>query len=266
MYKEEILLQTAISEKEKICKIVQELKSSIKQLPNGNLRIVTKGKNTEYYHITKKGDSLGKYLPKSQETLASQIIQKKYNQKVVVALEQEINTLTNFINHYKHDEKYKIYTKLSDQRKKLLIPLLPDKQTFIENWKHQKFTQKEPPIDQSFQTNNHQFVRSKSELIIANTLENLKIPYHYEFPVKITETKILHPDFFCLNPRTCQQFFWEHLGKMDDPVYTENVIYRLQLLSRKNIILGQNLIITMESKNHPLTTKIIEDTIQSFLL
>ena len=96
-------------------------------------------------------------------------------------------------------------------------------------------------------------------------LNNKGIPYHYEVPVKINSSITFHPDFFCLNKRTRQEFYWEHCGKMDDPEYSGDLVRRLTLYAQKNIIPGKNLILTMETLKTPLNTKDVERTIETFL-
>ena len=39
----------------------------------------------------------------------------------------------------------------------------------------------------------------------------------------------LHPDFYCLNLRTRQEFAWEHFGMMDDPDYASTTAEKLRL-------------------------------------
>ena len=75
-----------------------------------------------------------------------------------------------------------------------------------------------------------------------------------------------HVDFLCLNPRTRKEFYWEHCGRMDDPEYTTNMTRRISEYSRTGIVLGQNLIITMETEQSPLDVKEVERMINQFLV
>ena len=112
-------------------------------------------------------------------------------------------------------------------------------------------------------------VRSKSEIIIADTLFRLKIPYRYEYPLNLKNTKgeklTLYPDFTCLNLRTRREFYWEHFGMMDNSEYSENVVQKLHLYEQNGIIPGKNLIITMETSTIPINTKQIELLAKSYL-
>ena len=76
----------------------------------------------------------------------------------------------------------------------------------------------------------------------------------------------LYPDFLCLNKRTRQEFYWEHCGMMDDFEYSGNLVTRLSIYAQKNIILGKNLILTMETRKQQLNTKDIEKVIEALLV
>ena len=125
-------------------------------------------------------------------------------------------------------------------------------------------------------TENGEKVRSKSEVIIANSLKAAGVPYRYEFPLlmdKNAETPDfpdydfcnLHPDFYCLNLRTRQEFAWEHFGMMDDPDYAKRAAEKIQLYQENGFFPGKNLIITMETSKKPLSSKVLKGIIKEFL-
>ena len=53
---------------------------------------------------------------------------------------------------------------------------------------------------------------------------------------------------------------------MDDSEYSANLVKRLAIYAKKNIIPGKNLILSMETLEQPLSTKDIENLIKTFLL
>jgi len=64
-------------------------------------------------------------------------------------------------------------------------------------------------------------VRSKSEVEISKALANANIPFYYERPL-LSKDKLTFrlPDFtFAYKRKT---WFWEHLGRLGDPQYSEN--------------------------------------------
>lgn len=67
-------------------------------------------------------------------------------------------------------------------------------------------------------TANDELVRSKSEVIVANTLRSLGIAYGYEEPLTMPDRTSRLPDFTIRRPGH-SPVFWEHLGMLDRPGY-----------------------------------------------
>jgi hypothetical protein len=63
-------------------------------------------------------------------------------------------------------------------------------------------------------------VRSKNEVIIADLLESLGVPWTYEAPFAGADGSTRLPDFTVEDPETGQLILWEHLGMLGDPHYS----------------------------------------------
>lgn len=70
-----------------------------------------------------------------------------------------------------------------------------------------------------FATERGEYVRSKSEKMIADKLFMLKIPYKYECPLQCNRGKVFYPDFTLLNVSERKVYYLEHLGMLDNPEY-----------------------------------------------
>ena len=143
-----------------------------------------------------------------------------------------------------------------------------------------------------FKTRKGDYVGSKSELIIADRLYSLDIPYHYEIaftPEVIIdksrpvydefgsiagydfigfgpdERDTLHPDFYVLNKRTRKAYFWEHLGKMDNADYCMKNFNRFMRILDAGYVIGEDLIVTHEDSKHPLLPEDIDKVIEKYL-
>lgn len=214
-------------------------------------------------------------MPRSQENQARALIQNDYDRKTIPAIEAEIKELKDFLKAYNEKCCDTVYKKLASTRKEVVTPLTMDDQTYAAAWlkveyRHKKFAEDAPPL---FTDNNEQ-VRSKSEVIIANSLKAAGVPYRYEFPLLLdrnpelevdTDFCHLHPDFYCLNLRTHQEFAWEHFGMMDDPEYAARATEKLGLYAENGFFPGKNLIITMETSAKPLSSKLLKSVIQIYL-
>ena len=87
-------------------------------------------------------------------------------------------------------------------------------------------------------TNNGVMVRSKSEVIIANDLENAGLDWHYENDGKFIEIagRKLLPDFVIQH--SGKTYYWEHLGLLNNAKYERNWAEKEKCyLSNKDIIL-----------------------------
>lgn len=230
------LLKDAKNKRNELATILANVEGQLKYPPKGNL-CVSKSHNTfQYYRSEEENPNKRYYLDKSKRNLAVALAQRDYNKKLLKELNDNLKKLDYFINAYKPQNLSACYEKLPQ----------------------------EP--DGTFLTLKKEKVRSKSEIIIANLLKEYAIPYHYEFPVKLKNGQFLYPDFLCLNVQTRQEFYWEHCGKMSDSEYTSCMARRLRAFAAAGIIIGKNLLITMETESSPLSTKEVEQIIKNFLI
>lgn len=241
--------------------------------PQGHLRVSQKGHNPEFYQITEPGDTLGSYIPRTKLVLARRLAQKDYDTRLIKQLKQEIRALQKYLAQTKGGSALTaIYTKLCPARQSLVTPItLTDAQYAAQwqavSWKGLPFT----PDSDDYITARRERVRSKSEVIIADTLARHGVPYRYEYPLKLKSGRdgafrTIHPDFLCLNVRTRAEFYWEHFGLMDDGDYLERTLVKLKEFAENKILPGKNLIFTMESTACKLSTRQIENLINEFLL
>lgn len=91
-------------------------------------------------------------------------------------------------------------------RQRAIDPLVLPDDAFAEKWleEHREMARSQPnPFLKAhdFLTMNGEYVRSKTEKIIADLLYHLGIPYVYECPLQLSDGKV-YPDFTILNKRT----------------------------------------------------------------
>ena len=242
--------------------LAKRMQDFIKTAPKERLRIRKKGNNYQYYIEKNKKRT---YIPKKNLETAKKLAQRDYYQKLLPGLLKNLKTMNQFFKHYNPEHLEQSFSNLPAARKQLVEPIFLDTETYATQWQAKNYERKKDTPDGSFLTLKNEAVRSKSEIIIANLLHDKKVPYHYEYPLKLSNGVTIHPDFFCLNKRTRQEFYWEHCGKMDDLEYTVSLTQRFSDYSKCGIIPGKNLIITMETGKIPLETKNVERMIEIFL-
>ena len=255
-------------------------KKSYEKAPQGRIRISQNGGHPEYYLVTERGSLRGKYLPHSQKTLARQLAQKDYDARLIKLLQKEITALQNYMKQTSNGRAIpELYDSLCPARRSLITPVTLTNEQYAARWQDVSWTGRPFAPDAPYIcTARGERVRSKSEVIIADTLFRYNIPYRYEFPITLKRSNsadirrdlgrsiTLYPDFLCLNTRTRTEFYWEHFGLMDSTEYSNNAAGKLRLYTENGILAGRNLIITMETQTEPPSIKALEKLIEEFLL
>ena len=257
---------------------------ALKNAPAGSVRIVQRrNKVLQFYRKTEAGDYQGSYMPREEDALARRLVQKDYDQRALEKAKQELRLIQQFQTSLQKKSTDTAFAALDPIRQTLITPATLTDEQYAELWQNQPYRKnKRHEENQQLTTDRGELVRSKSEVIIANALSASKVPYRYEFPLVIERQGEggggknaasfinedfceFHPDFYCLNVRTRQEYAWEHFGMMDDAEYAARAAEKLALYSASGYFPGKNLIITMESKNAPLSSLEIGRVINAYL-
>lgn len=237
----------------------------INKSPAGTLRIAQSNGSAQYYHV--KTIAPGDYIPKEDLDLAKALAQKAYDKKVLKQISKQVDLLKKFERGYSELDLSQIFEAASVERKSLLEPHAVSDAHFADCWSAADFGGLGfNEVDSELFTSQNVRVRSKSEVIIAEVLDRLKVPFRYEFPLQLKNGICVHPDFVCLNVRTRKEIVWEHFGLMDDLDYVGNVLLKLRTYGKNGFILGENLIFTMENKRFPLSIHEVEKLARAHLL
>ncbi len=199
--------------------------------------------------------------------MAEQLALKKYYLFQVKELTAESRLLDKCLTAY---DKCKINSatllEQCSNYKPLLDSFFSEFPKEIQQWVSQKYTQNQGhPEHLMHHTLAGHYVRSKSEVIIANTLFLNHIPYRYESELRLQET-MLYPDFTILHPQTRKLFYWEHYGMMDNLSYCENAYNKLKIYASHEIIPSINMILTFETQIYPINSEKIQQIVQEYFL
>lgn len=255
------------SRKQLLEKKLKNVNTLLKSAPKGGLRSCKRG-NQFYYYSTMSGKKPDTYI-RVKKIKAKLLAQKEYLIKVQKLINNELAYLNS---RYKYPAKTyeNALSELSPGKQILVEPIWLSDDAYITEWKsheneyeHKKFDKEE---ESEYFTTNHERVRSKSELMIANTLEKFGIPYYYEYRIDVPGLGTIYPDFRVLNVRQRHEYFWEHDGMMDHDGYRKKLSRRILWYERNGYFPGRNLIMTFEDKDNPLSQINIEDNIREYLL
>lgn len=256
--------QTIKTEYKELLAQLQNIEAELQRSPEGNLIISHEGSYTKWYNRLASSKC---YIPKANRKLAEQLAAKKYLCLLRDELLKEKKALETYLRlHPAESACEKILHTASPEFLKLLAPHFQPLSANLSEWASAPFdTNPKNPEHLIHKTGCGIFVRSKSEAIIASLLSAEKIPFRYECSLKLGSTT-LYPDFTIRHPRTGAFYYWEHFGMMEHDSYCHNMGAKLQLYCSHGIMPGINLLLTFESKQHPLDTSLVQDTIQRFFL
>lgn len=252
--------------KKQLLQIKKEKERALKGVPEGSVRVCSHGGRTQFYYRNNPKDFSGTYIRESDFPLVQKLVQKDYDKKVLRAVEQELTAIEKYSAAYPSKSAEQIFEDLHRERQKIVIPIYETDEEYIKNWKSIEYEGKGFKEDvPELYTARGERVRSKSEIIIADLLNKESVPYRYEYPIYLNGFGKVYPDFTALNIRLREEIYWEHLGMMDDPNYVENALVKISSYEQNGIFPGANLILTYETKKHPINQKIVSLMIRQYL-
>lgn len=241
-------------------------------LPEGTLLTrKEKGKVRYYSYNTKTKGS--KYINDNKSESIKALEEKLYKKKLEGTLKTEIKNLKKVEKILEKTPQWEtVFYNIPEAKRHLIKPfeLKPIKlnEQDVLNWKLRNRARRN--IKTPNKTMNGEYVKSKSELIIADRLHAAGVPYVYEVNLGLAEEHTgmfvtWNPDFKVLNVRTGKEYYWEHLGKLDDPEYLAVCMFKIETYWKNNIVQGDNLIITIETSTSALNTEYVDMLIQKLL-
>lgn len=230
-----------------------------------SLLIQPRKDHDEYY--TKKRDPSTHeikrtYIKKDQIDLARAIAQGDYEKKLKMKLAEYIRLIKVLDDHYPDNGIEDVYLSMNPKRRALVDPVIPIRKERLKEWMEVSSPKKGFFQEEAmFLTENHEQVRSKSEMIIANLLSKEKIPYQYERRLVLNNGREFYPDFSFYDPDKGEVIYWEHFGMMDNGDYQGATLRKINEYAANGIVAGVNLITSFENKEVPLNVPFIKKII-----
>ena len=254
-----VIKQLAQQKFEEVNRILKQIDKELEHMPEGHLKIQKRLENVYYYQmIQEKGKTKKYYIEKRNEELIKKLACKHYYMKVQTKLKKEREALKKFLINYDEKIADAIYDQMPVEKKELIQPLRMTAGEALRKWENERYEANQNyPENLIYKTDQGEMVRSKSELILANMLyQNRKyLLYKYERPLELMQgdkIQVIYPDFTILNIRTGKIIYWEHAGRMDDPKYANQFVYKINSYMSNGIMPGRDLIFTYETMSNPL--------------
>ena len=263
-YKEK--LEQQLLELKEIQKNVARSLKRKEKLPDLHIRVTRCNKSFQYYFIDRKNKT-SKYASVRELRKVTELVQKDYEARVSEELNKLSNRLENFIKVYNLSCIDDIYNKYPEGKKRLIVPVIKNDEQYIEEWRQLHPGNQNPyPDEAKYYTSQGDYVRSKSEKIIADLLDKYGIPYSYEPRLELNNRHVIYPDFVILNVRKRKTIYWEHLGLLGDVDYARKNFEKIAEYEDNGYNVGDNLLISMESEQRFFDAKIVEEKIKKYCM
>lgn len=239
--------------------LIKDTKNKLTNLPEGKLICC----GDQFYRSDGRNKT---YIKKQDQILAEKLAVKKYLSALLEDLEKEKCATDMYLRHYPKNSKVDDIYSLPNSFQRLLSSHFSPLSKELDEWMKSPYpTNPKHPEHLSIKIGPSEFVRSKSEAMIAKMLKQYQIPYRYESQLILGDIT-LYPDFTIRHPKTGETFLWEHHGMLEIAEYQKNMLNKMQLYVSNNILPGINLITTYETQEKPLTFEIIEMYIQYYFI
>ena len=243
---------------------LQLIQEQLQHFPQGKLICARNGTRTKWYHSD--GHSKN-YIPKTQKEYAKQLAIKTYLLEKQKDLQKELKAIAFYLRHADSSLNSAEQMLANDSPyHPLLMEHFQLSSQEIQAWTDSPYNKnKNYPEQLIYKTCKDEYVRSKSESLIVSLLVQYQIPFRYE--CLLTLDGISHyPDFTIMHPKTGLIYYWEHLGLLDKEPYLKDNANKLQRFIKNGIIPTQQLIITCETKDHPLDLDYLDNLIHFYFL
>lgn len=242
---------------------------SLSQPAGGALRVRRVNGAERCYMVDANDEHTMSYIPKSNEALAFRLAQQEYDSRVLASVEKEIGAIERLLRVYSGTSPEEIIERYPPGKRKFIIPVEASDEDIVREWRAAEYSAL--PLNAyetglGLVTDQGEQVRSKSELIIANELYKNGVLYRYECPLWLDGYEEAYPDFTILNVRKREELYWEHLGLMNNQAYVEKSIRKISSYILNGIYPGENLILTFETEETRLNTRIVKDFVQRYCL
>lgn len=242
---------------------IKELSQYADVYPNKHIKIAWEKGNYRFstYDSAEKST---KYLSRKNDILIKTLSRKRYAEEVISKLNKNLSAAELFLENYSGFEEWQIADACNPALRVLSSEISRDYDAEVEKWAKQEYERN--PYFPEFLINpslRGELYRSKSEAMIADSLYESQLAYLPEPPLRTRGGLIFYPDFKILIPETFEIIYWEHLGRMDDPEYASKNCKKIIKLNEMGIIQGKNLIVTMETKDCPLSQPYVRSVIKT---
>ncbi|MDD6043052.1 MAG: hypothetical protein PUB87_04770 [Eubacteriaceae bacterium] len=234
----------------------------LERAPEGSLRMRHRCKKDSYYWVLYSRDNQMRKENNitSDKDMIGSLLRKKAGEILLETSENNLKALKLLAERYVANDYSTIVQSLSESYGEANDMLHRNGIGYQNQYLYR-------PSTHVHETKSGVFVRSKSEVIIANTLTAYGIPFYYEerFGATTAGGKTIFPDFVIVLPDG-SKIIWEHLGLLGKMSYCNSVAEKLNTYYENGYILGKNLILTSDDNYGNCSSRQIDEIIRTHIL
>lgn len=223
--------------------LLKHNESFIRSSPEGGLKIRRRNGKEELRRVT--------YRPRTEHSITNDrmavahLIQKEISVEVICRCEHNIRQIKQLQNKYLPIDTMAIKEAMPQSHRHLVKPY---QDILYDHWADQEYHKREDYNKQRIHTTRKgERVASKSEVIIANSLYENDIPYHYDEQSMVISNWGNHYYYdFTIPLPNGDKIYWEHFGMLSNREYMEHSLCKLYYYHQEGITIGRNLIITVD--------------------
>lgn len=225
------------------------------KLPKGRL---VKKANRYYHAIDRKEIGI---------TKNPELIRLLCRQKYLLAREKQLNNnipiISRNISKLDHSTVQELILSLPSAYQNLPNPYFFNQRTVA--WQEEPYRQNSYlPESLNYFSKKGTPLRSKSEVLIANILEENDLPYRYDAEMTSSGKKI-SPDFIIKNPFNGKTIIWEHFGALNEPNYAKKMNDKMKLYLNNGYSPFETIIYTFEFDIMVTDNKRIKDLVENII-
>ena len=274
----DITLSTSIkSELNNLYTVKRIQKKRIKELTScaGTRLIPCKKGSLTYYYGKDAGNENRVYLGNDSNKTVQNIKEQRYLSKSLAYIENNIRLLESAMVGFTEYDYDSVNVNLSPVYRNAKTEAAASYKRDVQSWKTQQNRVKEEylllnperhPESLRIQRANGELMRSRAEVMIADTLDSYGIPYVYEVP-HLCNGIWMKTDFTILSVRDYKtELLLEHVGLMSDSDYRTTFTNKLHNYMMEGYIPNINLFFSFDNIDGSLSLMPIQNIINTWLI
>jgi len=251
-------------------RLLHNYEKVLSKSPKGGLSFKMIAGKPRYYYVDEENGAQ-KSLSRKHEKLIMQLKLKKQMEKSIKRMRMNLKWQEKLLNHYLPYDAQSMEQTLSPAYRNAGLQQY-ERKVFKtpEQWSKEDYHRnKAYPENLKHLTTFGLVVRSKSEALIAELLHSMGIPFRYDAELvlkdKFGRKYTYYPDFIIMTPQG-KLIYWEHCGMFFDETYRNRFYKKLENYYHHDIILSQNLIVTMDGKDGNVDLEGIQQIIEGIIM